>query len=107
MIGGNETLVLEKKTTIKNEICEDIPTYKAVQSIVGFLDYNSGESKWTTYNAKIQESTHIFIADYVDIPYEENEVRAVINDKVYDVQLIDNPMKLNKHIEIYLKYIGE
>ena len=30
----------------------------------------------------------------------------VINNKKYDVTLIDNPMELNAQLEIYLKYVG-
>lgn len=106
-IGGNKTLVIERKTTAKNVIGEDVSFYEIMQSILGFLDYNSGESKWNTYNAKLQESTHIFICDYVSIPYEENEIRANVDGKIYEVMLIDNPMELNKQIEIYLKYVGD
>ena len=30
----------------------------------------------------------------------------IINDSVYNIQLIDDPMGLHQHLEIYLKYIG-
>ena len=30
----------------------------------------------------------------------------IIDGYIYDVMLIDNPMNMNKHFEIYLKYVG-
>jgi len=32
--------------------------------------------------------------------------RMLINDEVYDVLYIDDPMNLHQHLEIFLKYIG-
>ena len=50
----------------------------------------------------------IFFCDYekniVSLPSEQ--VRILIDDRIYDVMLIDDPMNLHRHIEIYLKYIG-
>ena len=106
MIGGNITGVFETKTTQKNEIGESISTWGRLYSIVGFLDYMSGDSKYTVHNAKVQESTHIFVCDYQEIDAKPEESRMVINNKIYDVLLIDNPMELNQHLEIYLKYRG-
>ena len=94
-----------------------VDTWHDVVSLKGFLDLSSGDSKHTTYYAKIQESTHIFICDYRPIPesleVEGNFIRVspenarmVANSQRYDVMLIDNPMNLNKHLEIYLKYTG-
>ena len=74
------------------------------------LDLNSGDSKRTTYYAKIQESTHIFIADYVTLDERINaeNARMIIGGKLYDIMLIDNPMGMGKgsQLEIYLKYTG-
>lgn len=109
MIGGNISGALQTKTATKNEIGESIPTWVTRHTLTGFLDLASGESRYTTYNTKMQESTHIFICDFVSIASDvqpENS-RMVINSKNYDVMLIDNPMELNAHLEIYLKYTGD
>lgn len=108
MIGGNITAQLQVKSGTKNDIGEKVLTWTTVQSLFGFLDLSSGDSKYSTYDAKIQESTHIFICDYVRIDSKINNEnsRMLINGKTYDVMLIDNPMELNKHLEIYLKYTG-
>lgn len=107
-IGGNITAQLQVKTTRKNSIGESVSTWETRHFLTGFLDLASGDSRYTTYGSKIQESTHYFLCDYV--PFEadvgaENS-RLIINGKTYAVTLIDNPMELNYHLEIYLKYTG-
>lgn len=121
MIGGNVTAYLQTKDTVKNAIGEAVPSWTTRIMIKGFLDFANGDSRRTVYNAKIQESTHYFICDYfvpaysykptpesesVTVPMTPENSRMVINDKTYDVTLIDNPMELNQHMEIYLKYTG-
>ena len=64
-IGGNIKAMIQVCTSAKNDIGEHVQTWTDAQSIKGWLDLSSGESRYTTYHAKIQESTHIFIADYV------------------------------------------
>ena len=110
MIDGNQYLQIQMNTgTTKNKIGESIPGWKTVQSIWGFLDLTSGDSKNTNYSAKIQESTHVFVADYVPLAkgVKAENSRAVDEDGlVYDVMLFDDPMKLHEQWEIYLKYTG-
>ena len=109
-IGGNITAAIQVKTITKNEIGEQVESWADVQSIKGWLDLTTGDSKYSTYNAKIQESTHMFIADYVplDSRIKVENSRMVIKGKRYDIMLIDNPMELGNgsQLEIYLKFIG-
>lgn len=106
-IGGNISAQLQVKTTTKNAIGESVPTWKARHTLTGFLDLANGDSRYTTYNAKMQESTHYFLCDYtkLDGVVPENS-RLLINGKTYDILAIDNPMELNYHLEIYLEYTG-
>lgn len=108
MIGGNTTGQIQLYTTETNIICEREKIWETVDDITGFLDLSTGDSKYTTYNAKIQESTHIFLADYkeLDSRIKAENSRMVINGKVYDIMVIDDPMELHKQFEIYLKYTG-
>lgn len=109
MIGGNRTIQLQVSTITKNAIGEPVEYWTTVQSILGWIDLSSGDSKHLTYNAKIQESTHVFVADYVAIDSRikaENSRLVDANGLVYDVMLIDDPMNLHKQLEIYLKYTG-
>ena len=107
-IGGNLKATIQINSTTKNAIGENVKAWTDVQTIKGWLDLGSGESNYTTYNAKIQESTHVFIADFVqlDSRITSEKVRAIINGKRYDIMLIDNPMEMNQQLEIYLKYTG-
>lgn len=108
MIGGNVTIQLQLKTTMKNAIGESVKTWETVQNLNGWLDYQAGDSKYTSFNTKLQESTHVFVADYtpLDSRLKSENSRAVVNGKTYDVLLFDNPMELNKQWEIYLKFTG-
>jgi len=91
MIGGNITAIVQiKDKSQKNAIGEAVNTWVNIDSITGFLDYNSGETKYTSYSAKIQESTHIFICDYkkLDNLYMllDNQGNKVIDSKSFAVQ---------------------
>ena len=107
-IGGNLKATIQINSTTKNGIGESVKAWTDVQTIKGWLDLGSGDSSYTTYNAKIQESTHVFVADFVklDSRIKAENSRAIINGKRYDIMLIDNPMELNQQLEIYLKYTG-
>lgn len=107
-IGGNLTAELQVCKTTENAIGESVKSWKTVQTLKGWLDLSGGDSKYSAYNAKIQESTHVFVCDYVslDSTITAENSRAVINGKAYDVMLIDNPMELCEQLEIYLKFTG-
>lgn len=107
-IGGNIVAKVQVGTQAKNEIGEMVPTWADAQTIKGWLDLQGGDSKYSTYHAKLQESTHIFIADYVklDSRITAENSRMVINGKTYDILLIDNPMELGSQLEFYLKFTG-
>ena len=117
MIGGNDGHILQVSTTTTNERGEAVKDWHDVMDLTGWLDYMSGDARYGSYNAKIQESTHVFVGDYVPIPktfevdgksirVSAENTRMVANSQNYDVTFIDNPMELNKQIEIYLKYTG-
>ena len=108
MIGGNTTGIIQISTATRNEIGEAVQSWEDAQTLTGWLDLSSGDSKYTTYNAKMQESTHVFVADYVplDAAIKAENSRMVVNGGRYDVMLIDDPMGLHKQLEVYLKYTG-
>lgn len=109
-IGGNTNAIIQISATTKNAIGEQVKAWKDVQTLHGWLDLQSGESRYRVYNAKIQESSHIFVCDYVELDRRINaeNARLVNNGAVYDIMLIDNPMqmKTGSQLEIYLKYTG-
>lgn len=105
MIGGNTTVTLQTKTTTKNAFGEKTTTWEDVQTIKGFLDYTGGDgSHKTNFKGAIEETTHIFICDFITLDVKPTQCRLISDGKVYDVLMIDNPMGLNKHLEIFLKH---
>lgn len=109
-IGGNITAQLQTKSnSTKNAIGETVQSWPTVKILSGFLDYSSGDSKYNLYDAKLQDSTHIFICDAFELPagVKAENSRLVINGKKYDILIIDDPMELHQHFELYLKFTGE
>lgn len=109
-IGGNTQAIIQVCTASQNEIGETVRTWTDVQTLKGWLDLQSGNSRYSAYHAKIQESTHVFIADYkpLDNRINAENARLIVNGGRYDVTLIDNPMGMGagSQLEIYLKYTG-
>ena len=114
MIGGNiQALFQVKGSGGKHAIGGRVNTWVDCMSIFGWLDLSTGDSKHTIFSAKIQESTHVFLCDYTILSGEQESVditsdnaRMVINGKVYEILLIDDPMEMHDHLEIYLRFIG-
>ena len=109
MIGGNINGILQLKSASKNAIGEAVTSYTDTVVLKGFLDLMSGDVRRIVYSAKVQESTHIFICDYVDLSQYNiipENCRMLVKGIVYEVLMIDNPMELNQHLEIYLKLVG-
>lgn len=108
MIGGNITGVIQTKVTTKNAIGESVKTWADAYIHTGWLDLQDGEKGRKNFLAPIEESTHVFLCDYrPDIhALADHDVRMIIRDVVYDVLLIDNPMEMNEHLEIYLRKVG-
>lgn len=106
-LNGNIEAILEVKTVEVNDIGEGVEEWTQALKLFGWLDLSNGSADFTNYNAKIQESTHVFVCDYVNLNVEESQCRLVIANKEYEVLLIDNPMELNYHLEFYLKYTGD
>lgn len=109
-IGGNTTATIQVSTATVNAIGESVETWADVQTLRGWLDLSAGSTAYTTYLAKIQESTHLFICDYVPLnpAITAETARMKTNGKVYDITYIDNPMEMGSgsQLEIYLKYTG-
>lgn len=109
-IGGNINATFQISMATKNAIGESVKSWADVQTLRGWLDLFSGRASYAAYNAKIQESTHLFICDYValDSRISAETARMKINGKTYEITLIDNPMEMQSgsHLEIFLKYTG-
>lgn len=108
-IGGNVTAVIQVNTgTAKDATGSKVKNWETADTLTGFIDLQTGDSRYTTYSVKIQESTHVFVADYkeLDSRIKAENSRILIGGNIYDVKVIDDPMNLHKHLEIYLSYTG-
>lgn len=107
-IGGNITGVIQTQTTTKNAIGESVKAWEDAFSTIGWLGMQGGESRYNTFNAKIEESTHVFLCDYRSDIYAlaNQDCRMIIKGIVYDVTHIDNPDEMDEQLEIYLKRVG-
>lgn len=107
-IGGKTLGTVQTNTTAENAIGEAVKEWVDAFRHEGWLDLQSGDSKYTNHNAKLEESTHVFLCDYHSGIYalQGQDVRMIIKGMVYDVLLIDNPMELDEQLEIYLRKVG-
>lgn len=109
-IGGNIAATIQTYTLEENAIGEKVKKWADVQRLTGWLDLSGGSSNYVTYSAKVQESTHVFISDFVPLPaaVTAENARMTIGGKAYDIMLIDNPMEMGagSQLEIFLKYTG-
>lgn len=114
-IGGNINAIIQIQAVTKNKIGEDETKWvDAIPSFKGWLDL-SDEDSGKVYGTKLQESTHMFLCDYFPLVTQgekpgieitpENS-RMIVEGRVYDVLLYDDPMGMHEHFEIYLKYRG-
>ena len=107
MIGGNVDAIIQVETSSKNAFGEIENTYKNLTTVKGFLDYVGGDGSYkNNFKGELEETTHIVICDYENVASKATptQSRMIIDDKIYDILYIDNPMNLNEHLEIMLKY---
>lgn len=107
-IQTNEAQKGENGEIITNEIGESVNEWRTAFKPLGWLGFASGEKKYSSYNAKVEESTHIFLCDFSADIYAlaDRDSRMIIKGFVYDVLLIDNPDEMDAQLEIYLKRVG-
>lgn len=107
-IGGNTEGRLQTRTTTKNKAGEVEKAWSDVFTLTGWLGLQSGDSKHTTFNTKLEESTHVFMCDYHAGAYAlaAQDTRMILKGFVYDVLLIDNPDEMDEQLEIYLRKVG-
>lgn len=105
MIGGNVNGVLQTKISSKNDYGALVDDWQDVTNITGFLDFTSGDGSYkSNFKGKVEETTHLFICDYMKLDVKPTRCRLLIDNEVYEVLMIDDPMGLHQHLEIMLKY---
>ena len=78
-------------------------TWTPALTISGVLDLRKGDTTEVA-NKQTVNSTHILLTDTHAI----NEKQRILYDsKVYYVDYVDNPVNIDSHLEIYLRYEGD
>lgn len=94
------------KTQVDNGIGGFTETEGELFSIKGYLDLLTGDER-TTNNAFMEDSTHIILTDYrADIKRKKHWLVDADSNR-YDITLVDDPLQLHNHLEIYLKFVGD
>lgn len=97
-------LDLFKTTKVPNGIGGFTETDVSIGSFNGWIDLLSGEGQQLTHNADIQDSTHVLITDYrTDI---KKGMKISDGTNKYLVTLVDDPVSVHHHLEIYLRFEG-
>ena len=101
-------MLQKKRISTVNAIGEREKPWIDAVSFSGVLGLQSGDSKYSNFNAKIEESTHILVCDYNSKIYalKDKDTRVICKGRMYDVLLIDNPDELDYQLEIYLRFVG-
>jgi SPP1 family predicted phage head-tail adaptor len=107
MIGGNLDATFQVKLVTENDLGEHINTWADFITVSGWLDLTSGNSTYS-HKTKTEESTHVLLTDYNKTVRGLfiNKCRCVIEDRIYQVTFIDDPMEIHDHLEIFLKLVG-
>ena len=107
MIGGNLEATIQVKHTFDNDLGEHINTWDNLITIKGWLDLSSGNSTHS-HKTKTEENSYMLLTDYDKTVRDlsTSQCRCLINNRVYEVQSIDDPMELHDHLEISLKLLG-
>lgn len=106
-IGGNLELTIQVKVVTDNDIGEPVNNWTDSITIKGWLDLSSGTSTYS-HKTKTEESSHVFITDYNSTVrgLDPAKCRCIINNRIYQITFIDDPMELHDHLEIFLKLVG-
>ena len=101
-MSGAQTLLKTKKES--NGIGGFTEVDESIGSLNGWIDLLAGEHQQLIHNADIQDSTHVLITDYrTDI---KKGMKISDGKNKYLVTLVDDPVSMHHHLEIYLRFEG-
>ncbi len=109
MVGGNAVAAVMRERKTKNAkgvyVAGD-PEH--VMDVTGWLDYQAGQASHLAYQAKTEDTTHVFLCDYDDAfaRLDLNGLYLEVEGRRYEVLYIDDPMGLHSHIEAHLRHVG-
>ena len=77
-------------------------------SVEGYIDLQNGSDlpSGSLNNAWVEESTHILVIPEMPADIIDDSMRVVGGDRWYDITYVDNPVGIDHHLELYLRYGG-
>jgi SPP1 family predicted phage head-tail adaptor len=94
---------IQRFTSVPNGIGGYIETWATyLADYDGIIDQLSGNEILSADKIS-PNSTHILIGVVADIKEDD---RVLYNGKIYNVKNVDNPMNMDRHLEILLEYKG-
>lgn len=108
-IGGNTTAVLMRAVKTKDKNGNAVAgNPQQLIEVIGWLDYQAGQPSHLTYQAKLADTTHLWLCDYSAVlaGFKVQGLSMVIGSDTYEVLFIDDPMGIHDHLEVYLRYVG-
>lgn len=109
MVGGNATAVVIRASKSKNASGLAVPDEpEPLMELDGWLDYQAGQPSRLSYQAKLQDATHLWICDYREdfAALPEAGLSLEIGGARYEILTIDDPMGMHEHLETHLRRVG-
>ncbi|EPI05051.1 putative phage head-tail adaptor [Enterococcus faecalis 13-SD-W-01] len=76
------------------------------QRVSGYLDLLTGADNTNQQNAFTEDSTHILVTTYF-VGGITDQMRVIdSNNRIYAITYSDNPVNIQHHTELYLKFEG-
>lgn len=103
---GATPFAIKQRTSVPDGIGGQTLTWSDVDIVHGYLDMLTGSDENTVQNAFVEQSTHILIVPkYTEVITDKMRVVDAMG-RYYDITYVDNPVNVNHHLEIYLKFGG-
>jgi head-tail adaptor len=97
-------MVIQRMSTIPNGIGGYKEAWTThISNYDGVMDQLSG-NEIVAADKISPNSTHNLIGPFADITVAD---RVLFNEHVYDIKNVDNPMNMDRHLEILLEYKGD
>lgn len=101
-----QTFALQEYEEVPNGIGGYKEEWTDKGELSGFLDLFSGSNRnYNNQNAIVEQSTHILITDYTEAVNDKMKV-VDSRGREYVITLIDDPLNIHDHLEIYLELSG-
>lgn len=93
------------KKHFKNFVIKTIIFFNML-SLMYWIVYIDYIISWQPYAIMAFNLLVLSLIGYATVNVTSDNARIVVNGEVYEILLIDDPMNMHDHLEIYLRFIG-